>query len=403
MILSTRTGDRRIANLDGVVAMEREAGGGRLTDGGVVNPSTLVGLPAANGCIRVASWAVMKRPLRVWVGEGVDRREVTTTWQARLLRGIPNDHESWADVLEQTEASLTARNNAYWLKIKDSAGRVVAIEVKHPDLVRGRWNHDLGRPEYKLRRDHESNAWTDWLDAGYVLHFRVGYVDPSCVIAPSPLQLFKDALASAVAKRKYENGLYGEGILQSIAVTFPKEVQADQARRYRDLFREEHGGVANAPKIRVVGGGAEIHTIGLSLADAQFVEGMQFSAREMAQILGVPASLVDANDFNTRPLSPEHEEDRWHRHWLEPRLTRIQERLRVDPDFFGANARAYPAFATALIKGDVATESTRIKELVQAGVLVPDEGRAELGYPPLPDGVGQIAQITPVGGAPNTL
>jgi hypothetical protein len=38
---------------------------------------------------------------------------------------------------------------------------------------------------------------------------------------------------------------------------------------------------------------------------------------------------------------------------------------------------------------------------IQAGTLLPDEARADNGRPPLPDGLGQIPQVTPVGGAPN--
>jgi HK97 family phage portal protein len=402
MILRTISGDKRVASLDGVAAMEREAGGGRLSGGATVSANALAGMPAANACIRIASWAVMKRPMRVWRGEGIDRRQVATTWQARFFAGTPNDWESWSDVFEQTEASMTSRNNAFWLKLKDAmTGRVAQVEVKHPDLVQARWNTELARAEYRVRRDELTNSWTDWLTSEYVLHFRAGYIHPGAVMAPSPVQLFKDAISAAVSKRRYETNFYNDGLLQGVAVTFPKEVEPEQARRYRDLLREEHGGVSNSSTVRVFGGGAKVDTIGLSLADAQFVEGMQFSAREMAQIFGVPASLIDANDKDTRPLSPEHEEDRWHRHLLEPRLMRIQERLRSDADFFGANARDYPAFAYSTVKGDVTAESARLVAEVQAGILLPDEARAEKGLVPLPDGVGQIAQITPVGGAPN--
>lgn len=401
MILATKSGDRRVAQLDGIAALEREAGGGRLTGGSVSSAQALAGLPAANACIRIAATAVGKRPMRVWRGEGIEKTPVRSTWQARLFAGTPDERgTSWLEVFEGTEASLTARNNAYWVKIKDAGGRVVMVELKHPDDVEGRWNRDERRAEYRFRSD-DGSLWTDWVDSSVILHFRVGYVQPGCVVAPSPLKLFKDSLEAAVSKRRYERGLYDDGILQSVAVMFPKEVKADQARRFRELLKEEHGGVSNAPKVRVFGGGATVSTIGLSLQDAQFVEGMQFSARELAQILGVPASLIDANDKETRPLTPEHEEDRWNRHWLEARLARIEETLRADRDLFGANARDYPAFTVAPVRGDLAAETARLHQYVQDGILTPDEARAELGYAPHPDGQGAIPQITPVGGAPN--
>jgi hypothetical protein len=42
-----------------------------------------------------------------------------------------------------------------------------------------------------------------------------------------------------------------------------------------------------------------------------------------------------------------------------------------------------------------------LQQRVQSGILLIDEARHILGYDPLPGGVGQIPQITPVGGAPN--
>jgi hypothetical protein len=38
---------------------------------------------------------------------------------------------------------------------------------------------------------------------------------------------------------------------------------------------------------------------------------------------------------------------------------------------------------------------------IQNGSELVDEARADNGRPPLPNGAGQIPQITPVGGAPN--
>jgi hypothetical protein len=73
----------------------------------------------------------------------------------------------------------------------------------------------------------------------------------------------------------------------------------------------------------------------------------------------------------------------------------------ADPSFFGPGSRDYPQFVASRTRGDWTTEVESIVSLTQAGVILPDTGAAELGFPPLPDGAGQIPQITPVGGAPN--
>jgi HK97 family phage portal protein len=403
MILRSRGNDVRVFDPSvGQLLAQRERGlGGSYV---AVNGRSVSGLPAAARAITIAAEAVAKRRMRVWTGENADKREVTTTWQARLFRGVPNERESWFDVFEKTEASLTGRNSAFWLKAKDEVNRVVSVYFVGRDRIEARWNRQTNEPEYRIR-SVDGNGWTDWLGPDVVLHFNVGSVEPDCLIAPTPIEQFRDVLKAALSKVRFEGNHYEEGIMNSLAVVFPEGVTPEKAREYREAMRDEHGGIENSAGVRAFGGGVTLHEIGISLADAQFIESMNFDAQQLARIYKITASLLDvgAGGSQRTQLTAELEEDRWYRFGLEPRLTRIEERLKSDPDFFGSSARAYPAFAFAPIRADVATESDRLVHEVQAGIKLPDEARAELGLPPLPNGAGQIPQITPVGGAPNDV
>jgi HK97 family phage portal protein len=402
MILKTPSGEHRVVSLDTLAAMEIQAGGGRLTAGigTAVDGKAVAGLPAANLAIRTAATAVAKRRLKVWRGEGIEKKTVTTTWQARFFGSQPNERDSWFLLLEATEGSLSARNNAYWVKAKDGAGRVTSVYVKHPDSAEAKWDPAAQTPIYRFVNEG-GHGYSDWMGPDQVLHFRVGYAYPSAIVAPTPVQLHRESFSASVAKIRHEANYYRDGLLKGVAVVFPKEVSPDQARLFREALNQEHGGVDNGSKVRVFGGGAAVQDIGLTLADAEFIASKHWSAREIGQIFAVPATLLDVGEPAQKPLTPEHEEDRWNRHWLEPRLARIQETIRADQDFFGVGASFYPAFADTVVRADVAGETTRLHSLVQDGILTPDEARAELGYPPHPGGLGAIPQITPVGGAPN--
>lgn len=412
MILATRSGDvalQRTANVNGLATILDRAGVARRT-GIAVTGATLGAVPAAAACIRVASWAVARAPISVWRGRGTERRKVTTTWQARFFASGPGGRDPWFLVREMTEASLTSRHNAYWLKLFDPvAGRVGKVLVLHPDAVEGKLDPETGEPRYRFRVPGEpgQSAWSKWLGAtataetpASVLHFRVGYPEPGCVVAPSPVHLYADAIGAAAARTRFEQSLYESGVFQAMAVSFPQNVTREEADAWREVFQAEQGGLGNAGKVKVFGGGATVSTIGLSLADAQFVDSMQLGAEDMARILAVQPSLIGIQKSD-RPLSPEHEEDRWRRHGLEPRLTRIEDTLYADPELFGPGFRDYPAFEVQPIRGDVKTESEAIVREVQAGILLVDEARAVRGLEPLPNGLGRIPQITPVGGAPN--
>jgi HK97 family phage portal protein len=404
VILATKGGDAalRDASVGALLAADGLARGSN-TGGTAVTGNTVAGIPAYDRAIGIAAEAVAKRRnLHVYRGEEADRRRVTTTWQARFFAGQPNERDSWFEIFEATEASLTARNNAVLLKLNDNLGRVGATYVIHPDLCQPRWNRDANRAEYRVKVD-DSSSWSEWLTQENILHIKVGYPTPGAIWAPSPVQRFREQLGAALAKVRFEKNLYDNGILQQVAIMLDAKITPEQATKFRDAAQAAAAGVEQSSRFRVFGGGASVETIGLSMADAQFVEAMNFDVEQIARIARIPASLIGGATgagVRTAP-TPEQEESRWFRYGLEPRLGRIEEAFKADPSFFGASARDYPEFAPSPVRADAATESKILVSEVQAGILLVDEARAIKGRPPLPNGQGQIPQITPVGGAPN--
>ena len=391
MILAARSGrDVALRRDVSLGSMIRAAGYGR--DGGAVTTSGVIGLPAWRRALAIATSGVAGLDLRVWRGRGVNRRTIDSTWQARFFAGVPNAREPWVTVLAQTEASMTNANNAYWLKARDPMGRVAEVYVLDPCAVTPRKGPD-GRLEWRYGSTIYPSA--------DVLHFRALHL-PGVLVDPSPIELARTSLGSALAKVRYEGDFYQRGLMNALAVTFPGEVGPDKARRYRESFESEHSGVENASKLRVFGGGATVATVGLSLRDSLFVDSMNLSAVDVARLTDVPASLIDAGRVaDANAMTPEHEQTRWLRYGLGPRLRRIEEYVRADIDFFGPGARDYPAFdQDRIIRGDLTTEAEVSLRKVQSGQWTVDEARALDGLPPLPDGLGSIPQIVPVGGTP---
>lgn len=404
MILATSRGP--VAVRSSTLGQLIESRGGGRTAGVHVSGRTVAGLPAAGAAIVFAALAVASLKMRVWRGEGLERARVRDSWQARFFAGAPNEREPWVSVWAKTEGCLTARNSAYWLKAKDKAGRVVAVYPIAPDCVTVGFDREKHQPRYRVQVD-AAGGWSDWLGPDYILHFR-GLGDPAeanALVPRTPIEIYRDSLGAALAKVKYETGFYEEGVHQKLAVTFPKEVGADEARTWRDLAQADQGGLANAHGIRVFGGGAELTTYGLSLADSQFIESIQLSVEDAGRIYRVLSSLIGGGSQSqvSKPISPEHETTRWLRQ-LGPRLDWIEGFIASDPDFFGPGSRDLPGFdQTGVLRGDLATEANIALKKVQSGQWLVDEARAKDGLPPLPNGQGQIPQIIPVGGGSDLI
>lgn len=371
--------------------------------GVAVTPTAVAGLPAFDAGINFAANAVAQLAGGVWRGDGALRSRVATTWQARLFKGQPNPEQDWYQFWYIIEASRTARRNAYVWKTK-SDGQVRYLTALHPDQVRPYRTTDGTRYVVTFGANHPrppgvSGFGSVTVDASVVRHIR-GPGGIGDVIAPSPIDAFKASLGLAVAKVAHEESIYRNGAQGGLAVSFPAGVTPAQADKWRESFDTDHAGVDNTARTKVVGNGATVTQIGMTQRDAQFIETVGMSLTDVALILSVPAWMLGVQEKATKPVSPEHEMQRFLYFHLAPRLAAIEAAINADTDMFGGADRF--GFDTSdVVRGDLATEADISIRKVQAGTWLPDEARAKDGLPPLPDGVGQIPQVTPVGGAPN--
>lgn len=395
---------RAVGTMDGLIADHAL----RMGDAGVVvTAKTAAGLPAFDAGINFAANAVAQLTAKVYRGEGPVQAPVTTTWQARLFRGAPSSVQDWFTFWYIVEASRTARRNAYIWKTLDSAGQVVALTALHPDQV---WPYrTVGSPvqygvtfspAYPCPPEVEGFGSLS-VDSSRVHHIR-GPGSTGEVIAPSPIDTFKAALGLSVAKQQHESSLFRNGAQGGLVVTFPPGVTKAQADVWREGFDSEHSGVGNSGSTKVAGNGATVTQIGMSQTDAQFIQSVQLSIQDIALILNVPSWMLGAERAQQKATSPEHEMQRWSYFHLHPRLAAIESSLNADPDLFGSGIDALHFDQTNVIQGDLLTEADISIRKVQAGIWLPDEARARDSLGPLPDGKGQIPQVTPVGGAPNS-
>jgi HK97 family phage portal protein len=370
-----------------------------------VGEREMLGIPAIHRAVRLRAEAIASLQLRCWRGDGPTRDRVDTVWQARLFAGNPNPVQTRFGFWETVETSLCVRGNAYiWKNVDPKTGKVTDWWALHPDQVRARYNG--GRIVYRILVAHgyvdpvgKGPGQYD-VDSSTILHVR-GHGQGGQLEAPSPVTVFREALAGPIGRQQHEARMWRRGTAIQQAVTFPAGVPKEQADQWREVFRSSMEG-ANGETTLVVGAGAEVKAIGLTPADAKFVELANLTVEDASRMMAVPANLLGVQVVKVR-TNLEEDLMAWLRFGLGPELWRIEDAVGADEQLFGV-ALTYPGFDTdGFVRGDLLTEATVLQSRVQSGILVPDEARHILGYGPLPDGAGQIPQITPVGGAPNPL
>lgn len=407
VILTTRDGDKRqFRTTLGDLGIPPRGYGYPNRAGVPVTANSASGIPAFNRAVRIAAEAVASLRMRIWTGDGVDQRRVTSVWQARLFKDALNDVQSRYGFWETVETSLTKRGNAYiWVNTDPLTGRATDMYALHPDQVL-----PLKQPEGSL--EYHVFVGPDFVDPvgkgfGYyklgvetILHIR-GF-DNYGLISPSPIEVYRESLGVGVARLRHEGNTYGRGTALRGVVQLPVGVGRDAGQQWREMWQATFEG-SDGQTTGFLGGGAEFKPIGMSMADSQFIESQMFGVEECARIVGVPATLLDVGGRagNSKPVTPEHEDTRWFRYGLGPRLERIESALLHYPSLFAEGSTYYPAFDTSyFIRGDRVTEAHIAATKVQTGQWLIDEARALDGLPPLPDGAGQIPVVNPVGAGP---
>lgn len=369
-----------------------------------VSDETSYGLPAFARAVRYYAEALASMPLHAWQGEGIDRRRSDLSAQGRLFGQTPNDQQDTFMFWEIIGMSLIVPRNAYIWKMLDSRGRVLEWWALDPVQVEPRYVG--GEMHYRVQT---GGAFPDPVGRGPrryeltskdILHIRGSGLGG--MISPSLIEQHRDALGADIAAMLHQTQMFGKGAILDYAVMFPQGVNRNQVKQWRDMFRQTHQGPQGERTV-VLGSGADIKPIGMSAKDAELVALSHMSIEKAALIVGVPISLLGPTGTAVDRAPLEQTLTEWYTFGIGPLLRRIEQALKADRQVFpNQNTNVYPGFkADDFIRADIATQDAILHANVQDGRMTVDEARAETGRPPLPDGLGAIPQVVPVGGAPN--
>lgn len=390
MILATRFGNREVRTTG-------EWGSEHIIpspDGyGAIPLGAATGLPAVGAAIRLYAGTIASLPLNVFQGEDEKKRKKPDTWQAGLFR-YQNDEKARFSFFWDVVSALESCGNAFIYKSRMVRARKLgAMSTLSPENMTVRRDRLTGEVIYEWWNGRE----TIRLNPDDILHIR-GDTMGGGDVGYSPIQVHRISLMTQLQRERFEEGHYQNDARPGVALMFPQGVNKNQADEWGNAWDARHAGPANRGRTAVLGGGATIQTFPINLEEQQWIESQKFSVEDVARMYGIPASMLEEGESD----NPDKEALRWLKFGLGPRLTRIQDAFKHDPDFFGRDSKLYPEFfLDEFLKADAVSMAEVDHQLVQSGVLLVDEARAKRGMPPLKDGKGQIPQLTPVGGAPN--
>lgn len=374
---------------DGYSRIFEEIKDTRRTASGVsVSPETSLQCVAVLACVRVLAESLASLPMNVYRRLPGGGKEIAEDQHLHeVLCHQPNSWMTGFEFRELMQSWLLLWGNAYAYIKGGRQGGVSELIPLHPSrmeckrLTNGKLRYYYTEPTTPFQPQVQVTEYRQdeifalrWLSSDGV----TGFV---------PTTLSRDAIGLARATELHSGAFFGNNGMPGTYIETDQPHKPEVLARFKEQWNDAHQGPMNSFKTVVMPFGFHRKQIEQRNDTSMLIETRRYQVEEVARCYRVPPHLVgdlsnvrfstveqSAIDFVTFSLIP------WCRRWE----SACRRDLVVD------DKQYFVQFDTnALMAGDYAARSQFIREMANLGALDVDEIRAQIGYNPLPDGMGK--------------
>lgn len=381
-----------IADLDR--RMDLALDGAPTASGANVTPRTAMGVSVVWSCIQAISGDMAKLKLRTYRRDKDDNRtEARDHYLYPLLTETANPEMSAFRFKRQMQTWALMYGNAYAEVVISGRGQVKELWPWHPART------EVSRPEkggplvytFKLKNGEKVSK----PDA---LMFHLRGLETDGVMGLSPIEAHRQRIGMSMATERHGAEFFGNGarplgVLQTAGNLGEGDIGDKATAEIRRMWQAAHGGPGKAHRIAILEEGLEYKETGLSMVDAQYIQGMEFGIEELARIYGVPphriGHLARATNNNIEHQGREYVQScigQWGSNWEAEVMISLLSETERQTVFLEFDYSEY-------LKGDYAAEAEYIRARWNTGSITADEIRKAKNENPLPNGMGSRPRV----------
>jgi HK97 family phage portal protein len=290
--------------------------------------------------------------------------------------------ELWETVLMH----LLGWGNAYGEKVRDGAGLVRYLDPIPPAAVTvHREARTATNPTGKVFEVAYKNGTKKAFTAtagdggsGGILHVPGPGYDG--LKGLSPIGVAREGIGLALGAEEYGARLFGDGTLQTIALTTDQSLDETKAKALKKRWKETMTGLAHAHEPAVLDSGLKIAQLSIAPEDAQFLETRMYQDGQIAMLYGIPPHLLAMTEKSTSwGTGIEQQNIGLVVYTLTPWMTRLEQRVSKECLTRPVKAQFDTDF---LLRGDEKTRSEAARNWVEAGIKNVDTVRRRENMPP---------------------
>lgn len=355
---------------------EAVTNGGPTQSGAFVSPDTAMRLSTVYKCVRAIAETMGMLPMHLYESLGGEQRDrVMDDPLTRLLAKRPNPWQIPMQFRAMLEAHRSLRGMGYAEIIYGRNGQPSDLIPLHPDRVKPEIASN-GEPRYRVT---DLNGNQRVLVLGEILVITGLTMDGYLGI--NPVQAEREAIGSAISARDYGSRFWNNDARPPFWIKVPGKFEDNDARsNFRTEWQAMYGG-QNRGRPAVLDRNMEIHELGLSNADAQWIEARKYSDIDLCGLWRVPPHKVGILDRATW-ANIEHQNIEWVTDCLLPLA--ISWEQSIARDLIVDENRFVETVLEILLRGDTTTRYSAYGKAIQDGWMTRNEARRLENRNPLP-------------------
>lgn len=234
-----------------------------------------------------------------------------------------NDHMTYSDLLEWTQAGLELAGNAYWLfddiSNRGIPGTIWPLIPSHVEIIQSSNPKEFVKG-YKYRVGGDTITFAP----EQILHFK-NFNPSDYFYGLATLAAARLSIDSFQAGGKWNLNFLKNSARPDMTITTPHSLQPDQRKRMRESWHQLYGGENKAHGVAFLEKGAVPKLIGTTQKDMDFIEQTKMSRIDICSTFGVPPAV--AGLFETSYVNGEEQEKIYWRSTIIPKANKICQTL----------------------------------------------------------------------------
>jgi HK97 family phage portal protein len=261
--------------------------GGRASSGINVTPETALTSSAVWACVRMISESIATMPVIVYRRRSDGGKERAPSHPLySVLHDAPNGIQTafaWKRVM-MVHALLYG--GGFSLIVPGPRGAVDTLQLIHPNNVDIESIPD-GGIRYLVRGEDGIKRPVNAEDIFHLPGLSLDGTNGLSLVAYA-----RESIGLALAAEHYSGTFYANGAEPSGILKHPGALSPQAAQNVKASWHAQHGGLEHAHEIAVLEEGMEWQSTGMTHADAELIEQLDWSAADIARFFNVPLHMI---------------------------------------------------------------------------------------------------------------